>query len=110
MPRWCRRFVVMVPHMLGPLLGMGPCCKWQSVANEPPTLSSPKGGAQSLCVLGCEIGGRCVHSTAVQQAIGHTALGRARAVPGPSQSRVPAFDEVMALAPADSVKPAPALR
>ena len=47
-----------------------------------------------------------VRSTAVQQAIGHTALGRARAVPGPSQSRL-AFNEVMALAPADSVSRLP---
>ena len=31
MQRWCRRFLGMVPHMLGPLLEMGPCCKWQSV-------------------------------------------------------------------------------
>ena len=103
-----------------------------------------QGGAQSLCVLGCEIGGRwnasamllvrrlvALHScrappavrgpaqaawarrwwsvlfAAVQKAIGHTALGQARAVPGRAQSRVPALDEVLALAPADSVSRLP---
>ena len=35
-------------RMLGPLLGMGPCCKWQNVVDEPPTLFSPK-GALSPC-------------------------------------------------------------
>ena len=41
---------------------------------------------------------RCwsVLATTVQQAIDHTALGRARAVPGPGQRRVPALDEVLA--------------
>ena len=48
-----------------------------------------------------------VLSAAVQQAIGHTALGRARAVPGPAASRVPALNEVLALAPADSVSRLP---
>ena len=47
MPRWCRRFVGMVPHMLGPFLEMGLCCKWQSVASDPPTPSSLRGGACS---------------------------------------------------------------
>ena len=48
-----------------------------------------------------------VLSTAVQQAIGHMALGRARAVPWPAQSRVPALDEVLALAPSDPVSRLP---
>ena len=35
-------------------------------------------------------------------------LGRARAMPGPAQDRVPALDEVIAFAPADFVSRAPA--
>ena len=48
-----------------------------------------------------------VLSSAVQRAVGHTALGRARAVPGPAQSRVPALDEVLVPVPADSVSRLP---
>ena len=48
-----------------------------------------------------------VPSTAVQQALGQTAFGRTRAVPGPSQDRVPALDEVIALAPADFLSGVP---
>ena len=127
----------------------GPCSGWGRVASGrvrkratyPELAHARPRGAQSLCVLGCEIGGRwnasamllvrrlvarrappavrgparaawarrwwSVLSAAVQKAIGHTALGRARAVPGPAQSRVPALDEVLALAPADSVSRLP---
>ena len=93
------------------------------------------GGAQTLCVLGCEVGGRwnadavklvqrlvalrahrappavrasakaawarrwwSVLSVAVQQAVAHTALGRARAMPGPAHTDAPALDEVLHLA------------
>ncbi|OLP97393.1 hypothetical protein AK812_SmicGene20270 [Symbiodinium microadriaticum] len=97
--------VGMVPHMPGPLLEMELCCKWQSVANYSPTPSSLRGGgAQSLCVLGCDIGGRW-KATAMARAI--TALGRACAVPGPAKSGVPALDEVLALAPADPISRPP---
>ena len=44
------------PHMLGPLLGMGPCCKWQCVANEPPTPSSPKGALRCSDVKLADVG------------------------------------------------------
>ena len=96
------------------------------------------GGAQELCVLGCEVGGRwnadavklvqrlvalrahpappavrapakaawarrwwSLLSVAVQQAVGHTALGRARALPGPAHADAPALDEVLHLADPD---------
>ena len=96
------------------------------------------GGAQTLCVLGCEVGGRwnadavklvqrlvalrahrappavrasakaawarrwwSVLSVAVQQAVAHTALGRARAMPGPAHTDAPALDEVLHLADPD---------
>ena len=39
-----------------------------------------------------------VLSVAVQHAVGHTALGRAPAMPGPALADAPAFDEVMDLA------------
>ncbi|CAE7558352.1 unnamed protein product [Symbiodinium natans] len=95
------------------------------------------GGAQSLCVLGCEVGGRrrrcedavklvrrlvalrahrappgmrapartawslVVLSVSVQHAVGHTALGRARATPGPAWTAAPGLDEVLDLADAE---------
>ena len=40
-------------------------------------------------------------SVAVQQAVGHTALGRARALPGPAHADAPALDEVLHLADPD---------
>ncbi|OLQ08377.1 hypothetical protein AK812_SmicGene8160 [Symbiodinium microadriaticum] len=95
-------------------------------------------GAQTLCVLGCEAGGRwnadavklvqrlvalrahrappavrasakaawarrwwSVLSVAVQQAVAHTALGRAQAMPGPAHTDAPALDEVLHLADPD---------
>ena len=80
MPRWCCRFVEMVP----------PCAvlQLQSVANEPPTPSSPAGGAQSLCVLGCEIGGRW-NASAMSLLRRLVALRSCRAPPavrGPAQA------------------------
>ena len=96
------------------------------------------GGAQTLYVLGCEVGGRwnadavklvqrlvalrahrappavrasakaawarrwwSVLSVAVQQAVAHAALGRARAMPGPAHIDAPALDEVLHLADPD---------
>ena len=45
----CCDATLMIPRMLGSLLGMGPCCKWQSVVNEPPTPSSPNGALSCAC-------------------------------------------------------------
>ena len=42
-----------------------------------------------------------VLSVAVQQAVAHTALGRARAMPGPAHTGAPALDEVLHLADPD---------
>ena len=66
MPLWCRRFVGMVPHMLGPLLEMGLCCKWQSVASDPPTPSSLRGAPSPFACSGvihvaCAAPGRAAH-------------------------------------------------
>ena len=45
---------------------------------------------------------RSLLSVAVQQAVGHTALGRARALPGPARhADAPALDEVLHLADPD---------
>ena len=97
-----------------------------------------QGGAQQLCVLGCEVGGRwnaeaasvvrrlvrlracrapaplraaagvawarrwwSALSVACQQAVGSTALGRARAVVGPAQDSLPTLAAVLALGDPD---------
>ena len=57
MPRRCRRFVVMVPRMLGPCSDGAVL----QVAEHRKRATYPElaqRGAQSFCVLGCEIGGR----------------------------------------------------
>ena len=77
------------------------CCTPPSGASKTPTLSSQwvGGGTQMPWGWSGALSPRAQSSAfAVQHAVGHTALGRARAVPGPAHADAPALDEVMDLA------------